>query len=62
MATATLIPTQMEVGCTRHGKPSYRWVPALKVITPDGKEIQPYMRIREARAFCKAQGWQWVEA
>jgi hypothetical protein len=51
---ASLIPVSMEIASGQ----SYRWVDGFKVINPKGHELQPYMRKREARAFCKAQGWK----
>ncbi len=55
---AQLVPVRIERPAFRNGKPSYIWRPGMKVITPEGAEIQPYMATREARAFCKAEGWQ----
>ena len=61
--------TKMEVGSPRRRfsklmgwwyQPGYRWVDCFKVIDPQGREIQPWMRIREAYAFCKSQGWGYV--
>ena len=67
--TATLVREQMEVGSPRRRysklmgwwyQPSYRWVACFKVITPEGHELQPWMRIREAYAYCRQMGWKWV--
>lgn len=44
--------TTIEVGMPKHGRPSYRWVPALFVVV-DGRKLYPPMRIREARRFAK---------
>lgn len=50
--TATLVPTLVE----RRGK----WVAGFKILDPDsGNELQPHMAVREAKAFCKKQGWGW---
>lgn len=67
MPEATLVHVQMEVSHSRLRpslllgrmwyQPGYRWVNGFKVIDPQGREIQPYMRIREAYAYCKEQGW-----
>ncbi len=61
---ATLVRERMEVGSPvrrKHGmSPSYRWVDCFKVLDPQGREIQPWMRIREAYAYCKQQGWGYV--
>ena len=56
-AVAQLVPVLIEKPAFRHGKPSYVWRPGVKVVTPEGQEMQPYMGVREARAFCKQQGW-----
>lgn len=53
LAVATLVPVLMEVPRGR----KYAWVEGFKVVTPTGSEIQPYMRKREARAFCRERGW-----
>lgn len=50
---ATLFPVLIEARNTR----SIRWVQGYKITSPDGKELQPFMRRRAAKAFCKAQGW-----
>lgn len=55
--TAKLVPVRIEVAALRHGKPIFLWVNGFKVITPSGAEIQPYMRSREAREFCRSHGW-----
>lgn len=61
---AKLITSQMEIGSPRktrsHGfQPSYRWVECYKVIDPQGREMQPYMRKREAVKFCKLNKWEY---
>lgn len=48
----TFEETQIEVGTSVRGRPSYRWVRALYVIR-DGVRIYPPMRVREARRFAK---------
>ncbi len=55
---ATLQRTQIEIPRPVRGRPSYVWVEGVYVIQPDGKTLFPPMRIREARKFCKAQGWK----
>lgn len=55
---AKLIPVQIEVPAGR----SYRWVEGFKVVTPEGKELQPHMRKRAAQQFCKTQGWNYKVA
>jgi hypothetical protein len=54
MDTATLVPTLMEGKA--HGR-THQWVEGFMVVNPQGRELQPYMRKREARRFCKSQGW-----
>ena len=59
---ATFTRTQTEVPRVRHGRPSYVWVEAYAVTAPGGiGPMQPYFRPREARSFCKEQGWKLVE-
>ena len=59
--TALLIPVERERG---YGKNPFEWIPCFKVITPEGNEIQPYMRKgtnrfeQSAKEYCKAQGWK----
>lgn len=55
--TAKLRRVMMEVGT---GKPGYKWVEGYEVTQPNGRALQPYMRKREAKKFCKAQGWSWI--
>lgn len=50
--TITTKETQIEVGCTVRGRPSYRWVPAV-LVTINGQTIYPPMRLREAKAYVK---------
>lgn len=67
---ATLVPALMEVCYLRVGrsswvhlgmlKPRYEWVEGFKVIDPQGREIQPCMRKREAYAYCQSQQWDYV--
>lgn len=55
---ATLERCDVEIGCAQHGKPSYRWVTRWLVVWPDGKtRTYPAMTIPQARAYCKAKGW-----
>lgn len=56
---AKLVPVKMEVPRPSHGKPGYAWVDGFKVVTPEGSELQPYMRVNEAKRFCKDQGWSY---
>ena len=55
---AKLFPVQIEVGALIRGRPAYRWVEGYKIINPQGHELQPYLRKREAVAFCKESGWK----
>ena len=57
--TAVLNPVQVEVGSPAKG---YRWVNGFEIIQPNGLALYPYMRIREAKKFCKDQGWSYREA
>ena len=57
---AKLISVRIEVpqkSRRRHGVGSYKWIDGFKVITPEGMELQPYMRKREAVSHCKERGW-----
>lgn len=65
---AKLVRERMEIGSPvlktikglgRFYSPSYRWVDCFKVIDPHGRELQPWMRIREAYKYCKEQGWDY---
>ena len=56
---AILEQTRIEVACTRHGKPSYRWAPGYYVCPPDGGKLYPAMRRREAISLCRSKGWGW---
>ncbi len=47
-------PARFEVGT---GGPGYRWVDGVYIITPDGKKLFPPMLKRDARAYCKREGW-----
>jgi hypothetical protein len=58
---AKLIPVRMEIGGMSHGKPSYRFVDGLQIRQPNGLLLFPYMRIREAKRYCKEQGWAYEE-
>lgn len=49
--TARLVPVLVE----KRGK----WVSGFKILSPDtGNELQPHMTTKDAREFCKAQGWE----
>jgi len=50
---ATLERTQMERGTGR----GYRWTEGFYVIKPSGEKLFPPMLLREAREFCRRQGW-----
>ena len=54
---ATLERTRAEVPSRSRGRPSYRWVAAVYVIRPDGTKEYPPVRLREAWARCRAEGW-----
>jgi hypothetical protein len=54
---ARLRPVKLEVPCTRRGRPSFKWVHGYQVVTPEGAELLPYMRMMEAIRFCAKQGW-----
>ena len=54
-------PTQTEIGCTVLGRPSYRWAPAVHIITPDGLKLFPPVQVREARRICRAEGWTFAQ-
>lgn len=55
---AMLIPTRVEVA-TKDG--GYKWVDGYQIISPEGKEIFPYMRKAVARRYCRTAGWScWV--
>lgn len=64
MTHALLVPVQIEVSrnvrVRRRGgdllRRRFDWVDGYKIVV-DGKELQPYMRKRDAVAFCKKQGW-----
>jgi len=62
MDFAILMPVQVEVirkGHKGSNKPcSYKWVEGYQVIQPNGLLVYPYMRKREARAYCRDQGWK----
>lgn len=49
----TLEPTRIEVGT---GEPGYRWVDGVYIVRATGK-LYPPMRVREAKAICKREGW-----
>ncbi len=52
--TVTLIPTQIEVGCTRRGRPSYRWAPGYWVADPTSNRLlYPPVPRREAYALAR---------
>ena len=36
-----LMKGQMEVACTKHGKPSYRWAPAWRIVDAEGARTWP---------------------
>lgn len=55
---ATITPTMTEIGCSEHGRPSYRWVTRWIVNTPDGGKIAPPMTLKEAKDFCKSHDWK----
>lgn len=50
---ATLIPARFERATAR----GFVWCDGVKIITPSGTEIQPYMSKTDARAYCKREGW-----
>lgn len=54
MKTATLKETTIEIP-----EQGYKLAKGYIVYTPEGNELQPYMRCREAIRFCKAQGWKY---
>jgi len=62
MNTALLIPTTIEIW--QPSKRCYVWVKAYKVVTPEGVELYPPMRVtgshyeKSARQFCTSQGWK----
>lgn len=58
---ATLVPVKIEVEQWRLGVCSYRWTEGRKIISPTGREIQPHMRLRDARAYCRRQGWDYTD-
>lgn len=66
MSIAKLVPVMLE-RCyrsrswfTNRLSPRFYWVEGYKVITPDQKEIQPYMLKLEARRYCREMGWDCV--
>jgi len=44
------------------GRVRYRWVERYVLLTPDGGEIHPPMKLSEARKHCKDSGWELVES
>ena len=50
--------SQAEVGCTVHGRPSYKWVPAWAIVDEAGLDIvQAYVTTkRQAEADAKEVG------
>ncbi len=61
MEIAKLVPVQVEVVSNVRGKPRWRWVDGFKVVTPSGLEVLPHMRKREARRYCRENGWAVAE-
>lgn len=56
---AMLVPTRVEVAAKGGG---YKWVDGYRIISPEGKEILPYMRKAAAKRYCKSAGWSWQVA
>jgi hypothetical protein len=56
---AVLVPTRVEVAAKGGG---YKWVDGYKIISPESKEMQPYMRKAAAKRYCKIAGWSWQVA
>lgn len=61
LTTAKLIPVRMDVPRLIRGRPGYSVVDGFKIVTPNGAEIQPYMRKQAARNFCRELGWKTKE-
>lgn len=53
---AILRPVRMEIPAPCNGRPGYAWVEGFEVTAPNGP-LAPYMRKREARAYCRDHGW-----
>jgi hypothetical protein len=52
--TVTMHPVEIEVPCTRNGRPSYRWTTGYTVINPKtGAAIYPPVVRREAYALAR---------
>lgn len=54
---AKLWPVRMEIPAPRKGRPGYAWIDGYQIESPGGGLLYPYMRPRNATAFCRANGW-----